>query len=289
MEEKIYKRSIKNKILDIVLISVFIITAALGYISLDFSKSRLTSMLSDSIKGIVATTASFINPEDILLIMLYSDGIRERYTSTGMAALSHIYEKLDNDKTKDPGDRLNEAIGVYVKYKDLLDNIRRVNGISTPINIYVAEKNSLRLILTTDNVFLTGAVYGMKPKAAAALSTGMAQSTGIYRDRDGVWISAYAPVPAVHSEKEKMLVEINYGIGSYMKRLHKEIGIILIICLLGFFGALFISHRLVTTLANAIKKLDIAARGLEEEDYGAPISVKSDDEIGHLADTFEKL
>ena len=289
MKEKVYKRSIGKKILEIVLISVLIITTVLGYLSLDFSKRRLTSMLSDSIKGIAGTTASFINAEDILLIMLYSDGIRERYLSTSSAQLSHIYEKLDDGKDKISGGRLNEAIGVYVKYKDLLENIKRMNNIKTPISIYVAEKNGLRMVLTTDNVFLTGAVYGMKPEASAALSTGLPQSTGIYRDKDGTWISAYAPVPAVYSEKDRMLVEINYGIGSYINRLHKEMRIILSICLLGFLGAAFISHRLVTALVLAIKRLDEAAGGLEKENYNTPINVKSNDEIGYLADTFEKL
>lgn len=289
MEEKIYKRSIKKKILDIVLISVLTITAVLGYLSLDFSKRRLVSMLSDSIKGVAGTTASFIKAEDILLIMLYSDGIRERYLSASSPTLSHIYEKMDDGKDKRSGDRLNEAIGVYVEYKDLLGNIKRMNNIDTPINVYVAEENGLRMILTTDNIFLAGAVYNMKPEAAAALSTGLPQSTGIYRDKDGVWISAYAPVPAVYSEKNKMLVEINYGISSYINRLHKEMRIILFICLLVFLGAAFISHRLVTALVSAVERLDKAAGGLEEENYNTPINVKSNDEIGHLADTFEKL
>jgi putative nucleotidyltransferase with HDIG domain len=289
MEEKIYKRSIGKKILDAVLVSVFIITAVLGYLSLDFSKRRLTSMLSDSIKGIAATTASFINPEDILLIMLYSEGIRERYLSASSATLSHIYEKLDDGKNKASGDRLNEAIGVYVKYKDMLDKIKRMNNIDAPINIYVCEKNGMRMVLTTDNVFLTGAIYGMKPEAAAALSTGFAQSTGIYRDKDGVWISAYAPMPAAYSDKGRMLVAINYRISSYVNRLHAETWIILSVCLLGFFGAAFIIHRLVTALVSAVKTLDEAASGLEEENYATPVDIKSDDEIGHLAGTFEKL
>ena len=288
MEENIYRRSIKNKILDIVLVSVLIATAVLGYLSLDFSKRRLTSMLSDSIKGIAATTASFIKAEDILLIMLYSDSIRERHLSTSSAELSHIYEKLDNGKDK-AGSRLIEAMGVYMKYKDLLNNIKRMNNIETPISIYVAEDKNLRMVLTSDNVFLMGAIYSMKSEAAVALSTGLPQSTGIYHDKDGTWISAYAPVPALYSEKDKMLVEINYSIGPYITRLHKEMSIILSICLLGFLGVAFISHRLVAALARAIKRLDKAAVELEEENYATAIDVKSDDEIGHLADTFEKL
>ncbi|MCX5668325.1 MAG: hypothetical protein NTY34_08515, partial [Candidatus Omnitrophica bacterium] len=120
MEENIYKRSIRTKILGIVLLSVFIITAVLGYLSSDFSKRRLVSMLSESIRGIAGTTASFIKPEDILLILLYSDRIKERYMATSSATLSHLYDKMGEDKERMPGDRLNEAIGAYVKYKDLL-------------------------------------------------------------------------------------------------------------------------------------------------------------------------
>jgi HD-GYP domain-containing protein (c-di-GMP phosphodiesterase class II) len=289
MEEKTYKRSVGKKILDIVLISVLIITAVLGYLSLGFSKRRLALMLSDSIKGIAATTASFINAEEILLIILYSDGIRERYLSVSSATLSHIYEKLDDSKDKGSSDRLNEAIGAYVKYKDLLDKIKRMNNIEAPINIYVAEKSGLRMVLTTDNIFLTGALYDMKRAAIKALSTGLPQATNIYRDKDGVWISAYAPVPSVYSDKNRMLVEINYSIGSYISKLHKEMGIILLVCLLGFLGAAFISYKLVTDAVRAIKRLDEAASGLEKENYSTPVDVKSDDEVGHLADTFEKL
>jgi len=284
-----YKRSIKKKILDIVLISVLIITAVLGYLSLDFSKRRLTSMLSDSIKGIAATTASFIKMEDLLLIMRYSDDIRELYISKSSAPLSHINEKMGEVKERPFGDRLHEATGVYLKYKRLLEEIKRMNNIQSPINIYVAKNDGLRIVLTTDNIFLAGAVYNMKSEAAAALETKVPQSTGIYRDKDGVWISAYAPIPEMASEKEKMLVEINYGIGTYINRLNKEIGIILFVCLLVFLGAAFLSHKLVTALALAIKRLDEAAKGLEDENYTTSIDVKSDDEIGHLADTFEKL
>ena len=37
---------------------------------------------------------SFIKPEDILLIRLYSDKIKERYMSTSSVTFSHIYEKM---------------------------------------------------------------------------------------------------------------------------------------------------------------------------------------------------
>ncbi|MDP2928719.1 MAG: HD domain-containing protein [Candidatus Omnitrophota bacterium] len=289
MEKVVYRKSIRSKILGIVLLSVFIITAVLGYLSSDFSKRRLTSMLSESIRGIAGTTASFIKPEDILLILLYSDRIKERYMLTSSATFSHLYEKMEGDKEKIPGDRLNEAMGLYVKYKDLLTKIKKMNNIDAPLNIYVIENNSPRMALSTEGVSLTGTNYNLRPEALGAISTDAPRSTDIYRDKDGTWISAYAPVPSVYSKNEKMLVEINYKIDSYINKLRGELGIILAVCIIGFILTAFIGYKLVMALVSAIQKLEMCARELEKENYDIPINIKSDDEIGHLADTFEKL
>ena len=289
MQALSYKKSIKTKILGIVLLSIFIITALLGYLSYDFSKRRLTSMLSESIRGIAATTASFIKAEDILLVLLYSDKIKEKYMSMSSVTFSHIYEKMEGGQKNVQEDRFNEAMGVCVKYKDILTNIKRMNMIDTPINIYAMGKNGLSLVLTTENTILTGANYNLRPESEKAIFTNLAQSTGIYTDKDGVWISAYAPIPSVYSEKDKMLVEISYKIDAYIYRLRKELGIIILVCLIGFLVTAFMSYKLVSALVSDVQKLDKAAKEFEEERYDVPVDIKSDDEIGHLADTFEKL
>ena len=289
MEKIIYRKSIAAKILGIVLLSVFIITAVLGYLSSDFSKRRLTSMLSESIRGIAGTTASFIKPEDILLISLCSDRIKEQYELTSSATFSHLYEKMGEGKEKTSGNRLNEAMGLYVKYKDLLTKIKKMNNIDAPVNIYAIQNNDLRMVLTTEGVSLIGASYNPRPEALMAISTGVPQSTGIYRDKDNMWISAYAPVPSVYVESEKMLVEINYKIDFYINKLRRELGIILMVCIIGFVLTAFIGYRLVMALVSDIQKLEICAKELEKENYDISVNIKSGDEIGHLADAFEKL
>lgn len=289
MNNIIYRKSIRSKILSVVFFSVFIITAILGYLSSDFSKRRLINMLSESIRGIAATTAGFVKPDDMLLVMLYSDKIKERYLSASSVTFSHIYEKMAEGSQKTPGDRLNEAIGIYIKYKDMLSNIKTMNNIDSPINIYTTDTKGLKIVLTTDNVLLSGANYNLRPEAQIALDTSSPRSTGIYHDKDGVWISAYAPVPGVYNAKDRMLVEVNCKINSYLGMLHKEIGVIFLICIIGFLVTAFIAYRMVAAIAAAIQKLDNAAGELEKEHYEIPVDIKSDDEIGHLGDTFEKL
>jgi len=283
------KRSIKTKILGIVLLSIFLVTATLGFLSFEFSKRRLVSMLGDSIKGIAGTIASSVKQQDLSIILANSAQIRERYLAASSPSYSHLYEKRSDVQSGPQDQALEDATRIYARYTNLLLSIKTVNKIESPINIYVPDKNRLRILLTSDPVLLMGAFYAIRPEAESAISIGLPQATDIYSDKDGMWISAYAPVPSADIKDNKALIEINYKINTYMARLRQELGIILLVCLIGFLGAALISYNLVTRLVSAIKRLDETAKELEKEHYDNPIDVKSNDEIGHLAMTFERL
>jgi putative nucleotidyltransferase with HDIG domain len=288
MEKILRQRSIGTKILGIILLATFLITATLGYLSFDFSRRRLATMLGESIRGIAGTTANFIRAEDVLLILKNSGKIRERYMAAKDLTYSHVYEKTaEAEEAND--DVLHQAILSYSKYADILANIKLMNKIDSPINVYVRNGNRLKLILTSDSVLLTGAEYVMRPEAREAFMRGSPQSTGIYKDKDGTWISSYAPIPRLLPGIEEALIEINLKIDSYLHRLHQELWIIVLGCFVGFFITGVVSYQLVTRLISTIKRLDELATELEQEKYDIPIEVRSKDEIGHLAETFEKL
>ncbi len=289
MKKIVARKSIKTKILAIVLLSVLIITIALGYLSLEFSKNRLVSMLGDSIKGIATTVAVFIQEKDIALIIENLEKIKEKFKADSSELFSHIYEKKREDSVETEDPSLNNAMRVYHRYTKLLSDIKAMNKIDSPMNVYMASGNRLRLVLTGEDIMLAGSIYEMRPEAEAALSTGMPQSTGIYVDKDGTWISAYAPVPSLESGRDRSIVEVSYKVDSYIDKLRSEFVIILIVCLIVFSCTAFISYKLVTALVVAIKKLDELAKELENERYDMVIDVKSDDEIGHLSKTFEGL
>jgi len=133
-----------------------------------------------------------------------------------------------------------------------------------------------------------GAQYKMVPAAKTALESGVPIATGIYKDKDGIWISAYAPIPS-GAAGAMALIEVNDNIAIYMDRLRKELIAILLACFIAFFGTAALSYRLVDRLIANIRKLNDFALDLDRENYNIPIDIKSEDEIGHLADTFEKL
>ncbi len=295
MDANLRKKSIRVKILGIVFLSSLLVTALLGLLSFDFSRARLATMLGESIQGIAATTANFIRAEDVFLIKRHTEEIQKRYLAAQDRTYSYVYEKTSEAASNVRGgtpadeDAVHQAIISYSKYVDLLSNIKIMNKIDSPINVYVRDRNRLTLVITSDSVLLTGARYHMRPEAEQALVHNAPQSTGIYRDKDGVWISAYAPLPILFPTSEQALIEINYKINSYIRRLHEELWAIVFVCLMVFLVTSFVSYQLVNKLVQAIKKLDVFATELERERYDIPIDVKSEDEVGHLAETFEKL
>ena len=283
MREFVVKNSIKFKILGIILLCLFLITAALGCFSFQFSKTRILMMLGDSIKGVANAIASFASPEDISFILENSEKLK-RDTEAGYVPLQEPQPSLDlsNPPFTDPR-------AIYGRYSTILRNIQAANNIDSPINIYVALNNRLLMAVTSEPAFLTGTTYIMRPEARNVLKSGTAEATGIYKDKDGTWISAYAPGGYLASNDKRIIVEINYKIDSYIRVLHQELAIIIAICSIGFLIVAFISYYLVTALVAAIKKLDEAISNLEKERYDKPIDIRTDDEIGHLARAFELL
>lgn len=291
MEEIINRNSIKFKILGLVLFSLALITLTLGYSSFQFSKNRIIDMLKDSLAGTSSAVASFISPEDAAFIIDNAESIKRSegayYEPTPER---DPLEPIALDKNRDlPKSPTGTPRIVYDKYSEILRRIKKANNIDSSINIYVASGNTLLLVMTSEPSYMVGTPYNMRPEAKNVLLYGYAQTTDIYNDKDGVWISAYAPGGYLPNKDKRVIVESNFKINSYIDKLRKELGVIIIICVLGFIVVGFISYHMVVALISAIRKLDEAIIDLESEHYDKPIDVKTNDEIGHLAKAFEAL
>lgn len=277
------QKSIRTEIVTILFLSTFLIALVLGYLSFEFSKRRLSTMLGEVLKGIATTTTHFVKAEDMSFILSNAERIKNLNFGYGSAAFSRIYETEGRDEV------LDQAIATYRKYVEILSDIKEVNKIDSPINVYVRYEDTLRLVLTSDKVMLTGAQYVMGPGVKKAFATRLPQATGIYTDKDGAWISAYAPIIPKRKGDLPAVIEINYKIDAYMGKLREELATILLVCIIGFIIIAFVSYRPVNKLVSAIEKLDDVAGKLEREKYDVRIDVRSKNEIGHLAQTFEKL
>jgi HD-GYP domain-containing protein (c-di-GMP phosphodiesterase class II) len=291
MAKLINRNSIKFKILGIVLFALFLLTFTLGYFSFQFSKNRLISMLGDSLTGISASIASFISAEDVYFIVENAENIKRDATAeyNRPKGLDLLSPRTLDEKLAPPKDLTGSPRAMYDKYSAILQRIKKSNSIDSSINVYLAERNRFWAALTSEPVYLAGTAYVMRPEVKDVLLSGVAQATGIYEDKDGTWISAYAPGAPLLLEDKRVVVEVNYRINAYIKMLHEELGVIVIICVVGYLMVSFISYQLVTTLVGAIKKLDEAIVDLEQERYDKPIDIRTNDEIGHLAKAFELM
>ncbi len=288
MKRILKRRSIKIEILGIVFLSLFLITAILGYFSFQFSKNRLVSMLADKSMAIAATVADFVNGDDLLMIKNNIEGLKERRQAALAPAVSPAYEKM-TEMQNAPSETLIPAMKMYLKYMNLLSEVKKVTNIESPINIYTKDRKGLVLLLSTEKALSIGAVYQMRPETERALRDNAPQASGIYKDKDGVWISAFAPITLGLAQAPEAIIEVDNKIDLYFGMLRKELATIIFICLAGLAVISAIGYQFVDKLAGAIKKLDVMAGNIEMENYNVKIEIKSGDEIGHLAETFEKL
>lgn len=288
MRRILKRRSIKTEILGIVFLSLFLITAILGWLSFQFSKNRLVSMLADKSKAIAATAANFINGNDLIVIKDNIAGLKERREAALAPSIPPTYEKIF--ETQDPvSESLLTAMNKYLYYMSLLSDVKKAQHIESPINVYFLERNNLVLLLSTEKTLSIGAIYTLRPEVKRSLANNAPEASGIYRDKDGMWISASAPITMRFGSSPEAVLVVDNKIDLYFEMLRGELITIIVICLLGLIGTSILGYKLVNRLTSAVKKLDKMASDIEKEDYNTKIELKSEDEIGHLAETFEKL
>jgi putative nucleotidyltransferase with HDIG domain len=285
MSHILNRRSIRVKILRAVFASLFFITAVLGCLTFHFSKNRLVFMLGESSKGIASTVANFINPQDLMLILNNKEGMIKRRQAVMGPVFAPVYENAQTPGA-DNNESLRAAVEKYSYYTKLLLDIQKVNNISSPISLYIKRNNRLVQILKGEMTVQIGSLYAITPVIEKTFLTGLPQTTGIYTDKDGSWISAYAPIPEADI---RAIVEINNNINLYIRKLRSELNAILLVCAVGFLAAVALSYNLVKNMVSNIKKLNAIAGDLEMERYDLRVDIRSNDEIGHLAKTFEKM
>jgi putative nucleotidyltransferase with HDIG domain len=282
------KKSIKTEILTIVLVSIFLVATLLGYLSFESSKSRIISMVTESGKGIAVTAANFLDAEKIALINENIDGIREDCAARRTPTAFNIYEKT-SDLRKPGSETFLGAVESYTRYAALLSNIRIANKMEGPINVYVQNGHDFRVLLTSENTIIIGSRFQIRPEAEMAILRGQAVSTGIYSDKDGVWISAFAPIALAKESGKRAVIEVTNRIDVYLRGLRKELLAIIFACVIVLCGTSIVGYKMVNALVTDIKKLEGVAERLKNEGYSIPVDIKSEDEIGRLAQAFENL
>ena len=177
----------------------------------------------------------------------------------------------------------------YRQIQSFLIGVKYYNDIESPINILKpSTSNMSTLILTTEAIFPLGVEYRLNNTLKSVLDTGKSRFSDIYKDRNGTWLSAYAPIQDDDGGIVGV-IELNQRIDYYIHKLRIRLLEIIMICLIGCIIGILLGVHLMNPILGSIDALSKAAVEIQSGNYDNEIKLKSEDEIGHLALTLENM
>ncbi|NQT22630.1 MAG: HD domain-containing protein [Candidatus Omnitrophica bacterium] len=246
------KTPLAYKVYIIVLISVAFCALFIGTFNYYENKKMLSENIGSGLKKIAQTAALGINVDKL-------ESIQSAQDSSYAITRSHLLE------------------------------VKNYNEIDAPLYILKkADKKTASLLVTTEPGAMIGSKYRINPTLHRVFNVGRSAFSPIYVDKSGTWISAYAPI----KDKEGKMIgvlELNHHVGYYVKRLRTRLIHISVLCFVGFLVGALLSVPLLKPIVNSINILRIAASEMEKGNYDFKISLNTSDEIGFLADAFEKM
>lgn len=179
----------------------------------------------------------------------------------------------------------------YIQIKNLLRNVKQLNKLDAPLYTLrrVDDTNEVEFIVSSDEVSsLLGARYELRKDMLPVFQQGISKHTDIYKDKSGTWISAYAPIKTRSGDVVGVL-EVDYLVTGFLNKLRQETLLIISISILAAIAGLIFIFPLLSTITRSLKALEVAATELEKGNYDFRVNIKTTDEIGSFATTFEHL
>lgn len=246
-------RSLSSKIRAVIFISVLCCVGLIGWFTYFIGKSELEMSLKDSLEMIVSTGSVFLN-----------GNTHQSITS------------VDSD--------------AYRELRSILLRIKKSSGLEAPLYTLKRSegRNEVVCVITTEPMNLLGATYKMREEMHAVFRKGVTTSSNFYETPAGIWISAYSPIKNDLGQVVAML-KAQRHVGFISVILQARIFTISFFCLISLAIGLLLSFFLIKQTTLNIETLDSAAQKLGSGDYATKISIKSNDEIGRLANTLDKL
>lgn len=244
---------LSTKIIIIVLVSVLCSTIFIGVFIYRLNEAELISSLKDSLEGIAVTASLIINGE-----------------------MHNAIVSADSDTYRD--------------MQLFLRAIKEANGIKAPICTFKkgTDRNKLECVITTEPVNLMGTKYRMPDEADQVFKKSTVDSTGLYQTKTGIWVSAYAPIKDIKNKVVAVLKVQRYA-GYIQKALLKRLFSLILFCAIAFSIGSILSIFLIKQVTTGIRNLDGAVLSLERGNYDTNIEAPTNDEIGHLAQTFNNM
>ncbi|MFN2120874.1 MAG: HD domain-containing phosphohydrolase, partial [Anaerolineales bacterium] len=169
------------------------------------------------------------------------------------------------------------------------------NQIETPIYTltgFDAARHEAHFMVTSRGGGLPGEVYPLAPEIleplGRAFEEGVATYTPIFRDRAGVWMSAYAPIRDSNGQTFAVL-DVDYRVEVYLNQLAEIRRRLYLSSLAGALVALLAGLWIARRITQPVEELSALARSVVKGDMSAHVHVAARDEIGMLGNVFHLM
>lgn len=199
-------------------------------------------------------------------------------------------QKLDGDKVREVYRSHSFDDENYRAVQAALRGVRSSFRLSTDLYTLHREGERTRFGITCKDEPLLGDGYDLNPAMRKAFEGSGVTTSGVYHDKSGWWISAYAPVRDA-AGNVVALIEADHQLDPYVNETRARVvrGAALALgvawVLVALVGSV-LARRMVKPLATLRKSAEQLAGGQLE---GLELDVGSGDEVGQLADALAKV
>ena len=206
------------------------------------------------------------------------------------AVVEAAAEELDGDKVRDVYRSRRYDDENYRTVQAALREVRSSFRLTTDLYTLHREGERTRFGITCKDEPLLGDGYNLSPAMRKAFEGAEVTTSGVYRDKSGWWISAYAPVRDA-AGNVVALVEADHQLDPFVNETRARVvrGAALALgmawILVTLVGSV-LARRMVGPLAKLRKSAEQLAGGQFE---GLALDVDARDEVGQLADALAKV
>ena len=205
----------------------------------------------------------------------------EAIASTGALMIDGDWH--DQIKTNEDAD--TEA---FKKLQKILRDIKEKNNINTPVYTFRREEGKVKFIVMTNLKPFIGDTYDIREEMWPALNEGKTSHTKIYKDENGIWLTAYAPIFDSNGQISGIL-DVDMKLETFLQELQTKRNRLLIISAIILATGILLSFLLSRRLVRDLRYLSDITEKISTGMMDRSIKIKSTDEVGELAESLERM
>ncbi|KRT95753.1 methyl-accepting chemotaxis protein [Bacillus glycinifermentans] len=176
---------------------------------------------------------------------------------------------------------------LYQQTKKTVDELKKKNELE---NLYILSNQGgqERIIILSDTADDFGTPYAFSTEMKEALAENKTTVSDVYKDKYGIHQSIFLPLTDSQGQQTGILgIDLDASVIPQTAEKAKwyTLGISLFVMLIGMLMAYFLG----TYISKPIRKLMNASEKIADGDLSAEVTVKSSDEVGKLAASFERM